>query len=185
MTVLPEKNLDHMCTVRISSDELIQTFSPQYLSNTRSTRTAVHGGGQAGGTAWQANRAKVEAMHETRCACGGNYAMRCLARHPISIPRGARAAAAVPTTGGCVPETAGRPSAPLFAAQHMKAQRPVVLRGYCKDWRATQHWHDPEYLRQVAGDDRLLSVERSEDGYFSYASGHGRTTLPLGIVISL
>ena len=118
--------------------------------------------------------------------CCRRSAMRWLAQcHPISIPRGARAAAALPTMSGCVPETASRPSAPLFAAQHIKAQRPVVLRGYCQDWRATQHWHDPAYLRQLAGDDRLLSVERSEDGHFSYASGHGRTTVPLGIAISL
>ena len=61
--------------------------------------------------------------------------------------------------------------------------RPLLLRGEAASWPATRRWHDPSYLCEKAGKDRLVSVERSDDGRFSYASGHGRTTVPLGLML--
>lgn len=140
------------------------------------------------------HRARASSFRHTVC----ELCTRARARDTtlLMIPRGTlrkacspqrrrwRVTASLSTMGGGVTETSDRPAAPLFAAQYIKAQHPVVLRGYCKDWRATQRWHDPTYMRQLAGEDRLLSVERSEDGHFSYASEHGRTTVPLGIACS-
>ena len=63
-------------------------------------------------------------------------------------------------------------------------RRPVVLRGYAAGWAATRRWGDPAHLCQRAGGaDRLVSVERSDDGHFSHASGRGRTTVPLGLML--
>jgi hypothetical protein len=68
-------------------------------------------------------------------------------------------------------------------SNYVVAQRPTVLRGYASDWPATKHWGCPEYLLHVAGRDRLLSVERSDSGVFSYGSDYARTTVPLALAL--
>ena len=78
-----------------------------------------------------------------------------------------------------------------FLGAHCGDGTPAVLRGFAANWAATVRWRDPEYIidppqhtdpHHLYARDRLISVERADNGVFSHASSYGRTSVPLELL---
>ena len=68
-------------------------------------------------------------------------------------------------TGDSLIELEASPESPLaFYRDYVAANRPVIVRGGCRHWKAFRDWQDDQYFRSKCGD-RQVTVTLTPDGY--------------------
>jgi len=76
-------------------------------------------------------------------------------------------------SGDSVTELEERPESPLsFYRDFVSPNRPVIVRGGCRHWRASQEWRDDAYFRAKCGRHKV-TVTLTPDGYAD-AIKHGK-----------